>query len=108
MTTEQIELSFANYRKDGPETSREAAVGVERSGRAGSYRALLLRAVEVNPGRTCGELAVLVCLPRQEASKRLPELRTAGLIRNGPPRPCREQGTLQLTWFLVQDFPGEE
>lgn len=101
MIGDQLSLSWANYRKDGPATSKAAAVGVESSGRAPVYRELLLRAVRTRPGRTCGELAVLVSLPRQEASKRLPELREAGLVRNGEKRKCSEQGTMQWTWWPV-------
>lgn len=95
----------ANYRTDGPETSRLAAIGTEKSGRAPTHRAMLLRAVAVNPGRTSAELAVLCSLDRHEAARRLPELRDAfRAIRNGEPRECSVRGTRQMTWWAVEDL----
>ena len=104
MHAEQLELSWANYRKGGPETSREAAIGVERQGIAPTHRAMLLRSVAVNPGRTSAELAVLCSLDRHEAARRLPELRALGMVRNGEARACSIQGTRQMTWWAVGDF----
>lgn len=95
----------ANYRKGDPETSRLAAEGVEKTGRAATYRALVLRAIQSRPGRTCGEVAETVGIPRQELSKRFKELEEAGAIRRGEKRQCDVQGTQQLTWWAVADFP---
>ena len=92
----------ANYKKGGPETSRAAAVLTETQGWAATHRALLLRAVQVNPGRTSGELARLCSLDRHAAARRLPELREKHLVRNGEPRVCSECRTKQMTWWAVE------
>jgi len=105
MTTEQLELSWANYRTTDPETSKLAAIGVEEMGIAATHRAMCLRAVESNPGRTAAEIAVLCTLERHVPSRRLPELRALGLIRNGDARACTVQGTKAMTWWAVKDFP---
>lgn len=99
MTGDQLELSWANYKKHGPETSKAAAIATEASGRAPTHRAMLLRAVQTRPGRTSAELAVACALDRHEAARRLPELRQAGLVRNGEVRVCDVQGTKQMTWW---------
>lgn len=102
MTGTQLALPFANYKKGGPETSRQAAIGVEKSGRAAERRKLLLRMVQTRPGRTSAELAVLCSLDRVEAARRLPELREARLVRNGEARRCDVRGTVQMTWWAVE------
>lgn len=105
MTTEQLELSWANYRKTDPATSKTAAVNVEKLGIAATHREMLLRAVETGPGRTSGELAVACSLNRHEAARRLPELREIGLVRNGEARTCSALGTVGMTWWATKDFP---
>ena len=106
MIAQQLDLfqPAANYRKGGPATSRQAAIGTETAGRAPTHRALLLRAVQVNPGRTSAELAVLCSLDRHEAARRLPELRdTFRAVRNGEPRECSVRHTKQMTWWAVEE-----
>ncbi|MFW5829721.1 MAG: MarR family transcriptional regulator [Planctomycetota bacterium] len=90
---------MAYARLTDPSTSQEAAAATEASGRAGTHRALCLSAVRAQPGLTAAEIANAVGLERHEPSRRLPELRERGLVRNGPERQCRIQGTRSITWF---------
>lgn len=86
-------------RNTDPLTSHEAAARIVAIGTAADHRSLLLDAVGRMPGRTCAELARMVGLDRHQASKRLPELRAAGLVRNGADRKCSIAGTTQMTWW---------
>ena len=95
--------SQANYRNRDPETSREAAIAAEKSGSAGCQRTACLRAVRDMPGSTAAEIAAYLELERHVPSRRLPELRRLGLVRNGPARICREQGKRSLTWWPQSD-----
>ena len=88
------------YRATDPAPSRIAAEKVTRT-TAQSNRAILLAAVEANPGRTAVELAALTGVDRHEASRRLPDLRRAGLVRNGPDRACSVSGNPMGTWWRV-------
>jgi len=82
-----------------PPTSDEAAERVERSDRAGTHRKLCMEAVLRRPGMTGAEVARETGLERHEASRRLPELRRAGLVRCGDPRICEVRGTKQVSWW---------
>lgn len=93
--------AIATSRHTDPATSHLAAAAVEASGRAGSDRAKLVRAVELHPGHTAVELiGLMMCegVTRHNASRRLAELRKAGLVTNGPARVCSVSGTKQMTW----------
>ncbi|NRA38504.1 MAG: MarR family transcriptional regulator [Planctomycetes bacterium] len=67
-------------------------------------RTLCLEHVFKEPGLTAAEIAVAVGLERQEPSRRLPELRQHGLIRNGPIRHCTIQGTKCMTWIPLSSI----
>jgi len=108
VTGDQLELSWASYKKHGPETSREAAMLVEGSGKAAGQRRMLWRAVTVHPGCTAPEIAALIGIDRYDASRRLPELRDKlHVVRNGEARVCKELGTNQNTWWAVEDAPAD-
>ena len=96
---------LARARTSDPITSHQAAAQVEASGRAGSDRSRLLTAVRERPGLTAGELSDLCRfegkLSRHDASKRLAELRHAGLVVNGEIRVCKVHGTKQMEWSPV-------
>jgi DNA-binding IclR family transcriptional regulator len=64
----------------------------------GYHRNQLLDYVRQHPGQTAGEIARGSGVDRFEASRRLPELRRAGLLRNGDKRKCSALGNLSLTW----------
>ena len=98
-------VDTARARLTDPDTSHEAAAQVEQSGRAGSDRAKMLEAVTRFPGHTAVELVGLVMcqgVTRHNASRRLAELRKAGLVKNGPARVCSVAGTKMLIWEAVK------
>lgn len=98
----QTEIDFdapALSRSTDPHTSREAAEKVTTSGTASAQRETCLRAVREEPGLTAAEIAARCGLERHVPSRRLPELRKAGLVRNGAARECRVMGTNCLTWW---------
>ncbi len=79
-------------------TSHQAARAVEASGMTGYHRNILLAFVRNNPGMTAAEIAHGSGLDRYEASRRLPELRRAGLLRNGDARKCSILFHKSLIW----------
>lgn len=86
-------------RTNDPPTSHQAADDVERSGRAASQRHLCLLEVWKKPGQTAAEIAVDTDLERHIPSRRLPELRSAGQVINGPQRNCSVTGNSSMTWL---------
>ena len=90
---------MARARKTDPFTSHVAAREAESSGRASGQRRICLEEVTRRPGRTAAEIAVAIHLERHVPSRRLPELRDAGLIYNGEARICQVTGRKSLTWF---------
>lgn len=84
-----------NYRSNDPPTSALAGQTIEASGTARQQRRQCLEAVAAMPGLTAREIEAHIGI---KAHKRLPELRAAGLIRNGPARTCSVSGRLALTW----------
>lgn len=97
---------WAKARRGDPETSHQAAREMEDSGRAHGQRALCLEEVKRRPGQTAAEIAAALGLERHVPSRRLPELRAAGLIRNGPARECRVMRRSSLTWELGYQDKG--
>ena len=88
----------AGARREDPDTSHKAADKVEREGTAGSQRRLILAQVRRSPGQTAGEIAAVLGVERCIPSRRLPELRQAGDVANGPARRCAVMGTSCMTW----------
>jgi hypothetical protein len=86
-------------RRTDPSTSHRAAEAVEASGRAASQRHLCLIEVWKKPGQTAAEIAVAAGLERHVPSRRLPELRKAGQVVNGPERICAVTGNPSMTWL---------
>lgn len=89
-----------------PDTSTEARDTHERSGTAMTNRRAVLNLVAEHPGLTSVELwqkagASGLGLSRHEISRRLPELRKAGIVINGPPRKCAVAGSRQMTWHAA-------
>ena len=93
---------FAAARKTDPDTSREAAQYVEDSGIASAQRSLCLWQVRHTPGMTSAEIGEATLLGRYPPARRLPELRRAGLVRNGESRICGVTGRRSITWFPVE------
>lgn len=94
-------MTEARARGSDPETSRTAAHDVESSGVAHDQRQLCLEEVRRHPGQTAAEIAQAVGLERHAPSRRLPELRAAGLVRNGDARTCAVVGRVSMTWWAV-------
>ena len=97
---------MAHARATDPTTSHLAACDVEDSGRASAQRKACLEEVLRNPGKTAAEIAVATGQERHAPSRRLPELRQAGLVKNGQARTCNVTGRLSLTWLPVKE--GQE
>ena len=92
---------MARARNSDPSTSHDAATAMERSGIAAAHRQICLEAVRRKPGQTGAEIALAVGLERHEPSRRLPELRDAGLIENREVRFCSVRGRRSMTWYPV-------
>jgi CRP-like cAMP-binding protein len=86
-------------RLTNPHTSKLAAEQVEASGHAETQRRICLASVRACPGMTAAEIALASGLERHIPSRRLPELRRAGLVVNGPARICRAMGSKAMTWM---------
>lgn len=102
MSDKQMDLLSASpiARRDDPTTSHLAAADITRSGKRAVQQATVLALVEEHPGRTSAELAARSNrIDRWAAARRLPELRAAGLVQNGPPKACAVTGKQALTWF---------
>lgn len=87
------------------DTSTLALTTHEASGKATCNRRMVLQLVTDFPGMTAVELWRVANttgfgggLTRHEVSRRLPELRKAGLVFNGVARLCEVAGTKQMTW----------
>lgn len=86
-------------RNPDPETAHQATEEVESSGRAASQRHRCLLEIWKKPGRTAAEIAEAANLERHVPSRRLPELRQAGLVKNGQERACAVTGNPSKTWL---------
>ena len=84
-----------NYRNNDPPTSALAGRDVEAGGSAQQHRAMCFDAVMQTPGLTAREIENRLGI---KAHKRLPELRRAGMVRNGRSRICTVSGRLAMTW----------
>jgi CRP-like cAMP-binding protein len=89
-------------RTTDPQTSREAAALMDATGTATAHRDACLAEVKRLPGQTAAEIAKALGLERHEPSRRLPELRQRGLVRNGTSRICAVQGHRSMTWWTVE------
>lgn len=97
----------ARARRNDPSTSQESAWNIEASGKAASQQRECLEAVRAKPGQTSGEIAASIGGDRYIPSRRLPELRSYGLVVNGEKRPCTVMATNQMTWFPTgREFAG--
>jgi len=98
----------ARARTTDPQSSHLAAADVEKTGTARTQRQVCLQEVIQNPGQTSAEIAAGLDLERYTPSRRLPELRDAGLVFNGPDRVCKVRGRISLTWYPVHTVRGDE
>ena len=86
-------------RRTDPDTAHLAAAGVAASGAAARQRDACLRVVRAAPGLTAAEVAERAGMERHAPSRRLPELRELGLVRNGEDRVCHVTRRLSMTWW---------
>ena len=85
-----------NSRKNHSPTSALAGRVLETSGTSRLHRAMCLDFVIRAPSMTAREIEDRLGI---KAHKRLPELRLAGLVRNGPVRACTVTGRQAMTWL---------
>lgn len=87
-------------RANDPATSKLAAHDIQQH--LGELQRLALDAVAMWPRCTSTELARHLNRgdPRV-LNRRLPELREAGLVRDGPARKCSVTGRMATTWEIV-------
>ncbi len=87
-----------------PVTSIDAGEQHAKSGRLSSNCKVALQLVTLYPGKTAVELfncqGDLGSMQRHEMSRRLADLKNAGLVKQGDPRVCEFAGTKQVTWYL--------
>jgi hypothetical protein len=96
--TATVKPMVARARATDPATSHEAAELVEATGRANSQRRAVYDYVRAHPSETGSEIARGMGWERAMVSRRLPELRGAGLLVTGKARVCTVSGTNQMTW----------
>lgn len=87
-----------------PRTSHETEDETPVRGRTASQRHLCLLEVWKSPGRTAAEIAEAAGLKRHVPSRRLPELRRAGQVKNGPPRLCGVTGNPSVVWLPTPEL----
>lgn len=85
-------------RASDPETSHKAAREITAAGVRQAQQQRALAAVRAFPHRTSQEIAEAAHLDRYELARRLPELRTAGLVENPRTKRCSVTGKTALTW----------
>jgi len=93
----------AAFRKSDPESSKEAAHGIESSGRAGTHRAMILDSLRRRDGQTGHEIAADIGLDQVSVIRRLDDLRRLTLVTSKESEvPCRVRPrSKQNRWFLT-------
>jgi len=92
---------IARSRRTDPATSHEVANDVEKSGKAEIHREICLSVVSRREGLTAAEIAQIADLERHVPSRRLPELRSKGIVENREVRVCKIMGTKAMTWYMA-------
>ena len=93
-------IDMLTHRGD-PDTSREAAEHLRRSGRLGAQQRAVLEALRQCDGSTHAELGRFMGCDWLVAARRLPELERLGRVRKGDPRTCRLKGSKCTTWWIT-------
>lgn len=91
-------------RSSDPLPSYKAADQLKRSGVGGKRRLAIYLGLRQHQGATSAELARSLNLDRYEPSRRLPELRRAGWVCNGPRRRCTVSGIVSETWYITRPW----
>lgn len=100
-------MSYAKSRNTDPVTSYMAADKVEREGTAETQRQKCYAEVARMEGQTSAEIAKRLEVDRYTPSRRLPELRDAGIVQNGNHRKCMVTGNKSMTWYLRLPRPAQ-
>ena len=102
-------MSVALTRTNSPETSYQAALRLETTGKRAHRERITLAAVIAWPGQTAGELGEITDLGRVGVAPRLTGLFHGGQVTQGPRRRCAVQGTWQVTWLptVLDEETGE-
>jgi CRP-like cAMP-binding protein len=90
---------IATSRNTDPITSYVAAENHKEN--AITNRQKCLMTLIEFPKSTSAEVAHYSDLDRYEGSRRLPELRRMGMVKNGEARKCTIRGTMQMTWEVI-------
>jgi hypothetical protein len=85
-----------------PQTSRDAAEHLQRSGRLATQQQAVLEALRQCDGATHAELGAFMGLHWLTPARRLPELERAGFVRKGEPRICTIKGSKCCTWWIAE------
>ena len=91
-----------SHRRD-PETSRQAAKRLKRSGNLKTQRQAVLEALRHCNGGTHAEIGEFMGVHWLAPARRLPELERDGLVRKGAARICRVKGSRCCTWWTVHE-----
>lgn len=86
-------------RATDPDTSRTAEKKITAGGKRGSHQRTLYEAVLAAPGLTSRQYSQRTGIEYHEVARRLPEVRTAQLIRNGHAVKCPISGNEATTWW---------
>jgi len=91
------------YRRDNPDTSREAAEHMVYSGKLGERMQWALDLVRANPGATCSELTPGV--NGSVVGKRLNDLRKKGLVIDRGVKRCPVTKRNARRWWPIEEAP---
>lgn len=86
-------------RNTDPQSSHDAAVKVNASGKRDAQCGAVLRALANHPGSTSMELAHFMGIERSITGRRLPDLEQQGKVKRGDLRPCSICKTKCVTWY---------
>ena len=97
---QQLLFPIASKNTD-PDTSRIAEERITVTGIRGKQSRQVYDLVVKHPGSTSRELAAFSSgeLDRWQVARRLPDLQTSGMVRKGPVRKCKIDGTKAVTWW---------
>ena len=90
------------HRRADPDTSRQAAAEVVKTGIASSQRERLLATLIEYPNMTTAELARLAHMDRHAAGRRMPELVKRDLATATGTRKCGINGTMAQTYKAIE------
>lgn len=93
----------ATSRVTDPDTSRQAASNLERTGQRQRQLDQCLDAVRRFSGHTAPEIGKLSGVDRYVLSRRLPDLRREGSVASGRSRKCNVTGNLSMTWYPAEE-----